>query len=210
MYSKILFGTLFMGLTGCFGNLETTHQPVLSQEFKLIWSSIKDKKGMDKAAFSKAVERYNNHKSFSKNLITLIDFSKPSTAKRLYVIDLNKREIVFNTFVAHGQGTGNNYAKHFSNTEGSHQSSLGLYKTSNTYFGKHGYSLKLIGLDPGVNDNAMKRAIVIHGAEYVSEDFIKEHGRLGRSWGCPAVPKLLAKPIIDKIKNGSCVYIYKN
>ena len=210
MFFKILFASLLIGLTSCFSNLETKHSAISSNEFNLLWSSIKDKKGMDKAAFSAAIERYNKHDSFSKNLITLVDFNKPSTAKRLYVIDLEKRSIVFNTFVAHGQGTGNNYAKHFSNKEGSHQSSLGLYKTSNTYYGKHGYSLKLKGLDAGINDNALNRAIVIHGADYVSEDFIKKHGRLGRSWGCPAVPKSLAKPIIDKIKNGSCLFIYKN
>lgn len=140
--------------------------------------------------------------------LTIIDFSKPSTDKRLYVISLKRKKLLFNTYVAHGKNSGNNYAQSFSNREGSLQSSLGFYKTLTTYYGKHGYSLKLQGLEKGINHNALSRAIVIHGADYVSSSFIKKYGRLGRSWGCPALPQSSKTEIINCIKGGSCLFIY--
>ncbi|MCX6293990.1 MAG: murein L,D-transpeptidase catalytic domain family protein, partial [Sphingobacteriales bacterium] len=118
--------------------------------------------------------------------------------------------LLFNTYVAHGQNSGYAMAEKFSNKASSLQSSLGFYETSSTYLGKHGYSLKLEGLEKGINDNAMERSIVMHGASYVSEGIIKIKGYLGRSWGCPAVPEKYSKPIIDKIKNGTCIFIYAN
>lgn len=142
------------------------------------------------------------------NIITIIDFTKSSAEKRMFVIDLQSNEVLFHTYVAHGQHSGKDYAKYFSNIPSSYQSSLGFYRTSKTYMGKNGYSLQLKGLETGINDNAEDRAIVMHGANYVSESLIRTQGFIGRSWGCPAVAQELAKPIIDKIKNGSCLFIY--
>jgi hypothetical protein len=143
-----------------------------------------------------------------KNLITIIDFSMPSTQQRFFVIELEKKKVIYSCYVAHGKNSGDNYAKSFSNQSGSLKSSPGFYLTAETYTGKHGYSLKLDGLEKSINDNARSREIVIHGAEYVSNEFIKKYERLGRSWGCPALPVEISKEIIDKISNGSCLFIY--
>lgn len=159
-------------------------------------------------AFAKAVAAYDTTVERRRDVLTLIDFTKPSTEKRLWVIDMAARCVLFNTHVAHGQGSGDNYATRFSNRSGSHASSLGLYLTGDTYQGGNGYSLLLNGLDPGVNDNARARSIVVHGADYADPSVIASAGRLGRSWGCPALPRALTKPIIDVIKEGSVLYIY--
>ncbi len=142
------------------------------------------------------------------HIISIIDFTKSSSQKRLFIIDLEQSRLLFNTYVAHGQNSGKEYATRFSNTPESFQSSLGFYETSGTYQGKNGYSMQLVGLEKGINDKADKRAIVMHGAPYVSDIYIRSQGYIGRSWGCPAVPEKLNKPIIDKIKNGSCLFIY--
>lgn len=142
------------------------------------------------------------------SLIVIVDFSKPSVDKRLFIINLKKQEVVKNTLVAHGQNSGELIAESFSNTISSYQSSLGLYVTQNTYYGKHGYSLRLEGLSKGLNDNALRRAVVIHGANYVSDRFIAKNGRLGRSHGCPALPLEETQEIIDLIKDGTCLFIY--
>ncbi len=126
----------------------------------------------------------------------------------MWIIDLDSRKVLLNTHVAHGQGTGEEYAKNFSNNEGSHQSSMGFYVTGDTYVGKHGNSLHLHGMDEGYNSAAYERAIVVHGAGYVSSDFIAGTGRLGRSWGCPAVSNELADEVIETIKDGTCMFIY--
>jgi len=143
----------------------------------------------------------------NKNIITIIDFTKPSNKKRFFVIDTIKKKILFNTCVAHGKNTGMKHSKHFSNKNESKKSSLGFFKTDNAYNGKHGYSLRLDGMEKGINHNARSRSIVIHGADYVSPGFIEKYGRAGRSWGCPALPVKIAKPVIDVIKNGSCLYV---
>ena len=162
--------------------------------------------------FRKALTGYYNFQnsgaiSSEKQVISIVDFNKPSTQKRLWIIDLASRKLLFNTFVAHGRGSGNNYATTFSNQANSHQSSLGFYVTNSVYYGKHGRSLKLDGMDRGHNSNALNRAIVIHGAEYVSQSFINQHGRLGRSHGCPAVPVELTPAIIDTIKGKTTLFI---
>ena len=141
--------------------------------------------------------------------LTVIDYSKPSTERRLWVFDLKSKELVYEELVAHGQGSGANMATQFSNADESHQTSLGLFVTRDTYVGKNGYSLRLDGLDRGVNDRARERAIVMHGAPYVSEQFVKANGRLGRSWGCPAVSAdVVAKQMIDRVKGGGLVFAY--
>lgn len=148
-------------------------------------------------------------KSISRSdVITIIDFSLQSDRERLWVLDLREGKVLFHCLVSHGRNSGELKAVNFSNTPGSYESSPGFYVTGETYIGKHGLSLTLDGLESGINDKARERAIVIHGAEYVSEDFIRNYGRLGRSLGCPAVPVELSKDIIKTIKGGSCLFIY--
>ena len=140
--------------------------------------------------------------------LTVIDYSKPSSERRLWVFDLKAKELIHEELVAHGQGSGANMATEFSNDDESHQTSLGLFVTRDTYVGKNGYSLRLDGLDRGVNDRARERAIVMHGAPYVSEAFVKANGRLGRSWGCPAISAAVAREMIDRVKGGGLVFAY--
>ncbi|WP_269234772.1 murein L,D-transpeptidase catalytic domain family protein [Flavobacterium flavigenum] len=143
-----------------------------------------------------------------KDILTLIDFSLSSNLKRLWVIDLSSNTILFQSLVAHGMNTGEEFASAFSNVNSSFKSSLGFYATGEIYQGKHGASLRLDGLERGINDQARKRGVVMHGADYVSESFIRAHKRLGRSQGCPAVPVELTDDIIQTIKGKSCLYIY--
>lgn len=142
------------------------------------------------------------------NTLTVIDYSLPSTKRRLWVLDLASGEVLFNELVAHGKNSGANRATSFSNESGSLQSSIGVFRTARTYEGKHGYSLRLKGLESGFNDHARKRAIVMHGASYVSEAFIAANGRLGRSWGCPALSEEVAAAVIDAIEGGTLLVGY--
>jgi hypothetical protein len=144
----------------------------------------------------------------NSGVITIVDYSQASSEKRLFVLDMNAGKILFQTLVAHGRNTGYIYAKDFSNAASSLKTSLGFYITANTYTGCNGYSLKLKGCEKGINDKAMQRAIVMHGADYATEDFLNHNGYLGRSHGCPAVPEKLSKKIIDVIKGGSCMFLY--
>ena len=168
--------------------------------------------GLSEHAFNYAVKGFEYLKTQGRiandNIISIADFTRPSSEKRLFVIDLKNYKVLFNTYVAHGQGSGQAMANNFSNIPESYQSSLGFYETEGTYMGKNGYSMHLAGLERGINDRAEERAIVMHGAPYVSESFINAKGFLGRSWGCPAVPEQLNRPIIDKIKNGTCLFIF--
>jgi hypothetical protein len=171
-----------------------------------------DSVGIPEPAINTAFNGYEylKHKNLLRNdsLLTIIDFSKPSTSKRLFILDLKNEKVIKNTLVAHGMNTGEQNAEFFSNDFDSNKSSLGLFITQDTYIGKHGYSLRIKGMSKGLNDNVFKRAVVIHGADYVSEDFIKQTGRIGRSFGCPALPLDETQEIIDLIKDGTCLFIY--
>ena len=140
--------------------------------------------------------------------LAVIDYSKPSTEPRLWVFDLAKRKLLYHELVAHGRNTGENLATKFSNTPESLQSSLGLFRTLGTYAGRNGYSLRMEGLEPGTNDHALARALVIHGASYVNAAFARQQGRIGRSYGCPAVRNAIARPLIDTLKGGQYVFSY--
>jgi hypothetical protein len=191
------------------------HTRSASNSFEMVYDSLNlDDLGLSEEAFHYAIAGYQKLKQsgtiLNDKVLSIVDFSKPSDKKRLFVIDLNNYKLLFNTYVAHGQNTGREFAKAFSNNPESHQSSLGFYVTSGTYNGSNGYSMYLKGMEKGFNNLAYERAIVMHGAPYVSEGFIRSQGYLGRSHGCPAVPEKLNKPIIEKIKNGSCFFIYSN
>lgn len=163
--------------------------------------------------FERAYRGFVNLKSAQKlnkdkNIIAICDYSLSANQNRLWVIDLNSNKVLFNTLVAHGQGTGEEFASSFSDREGSHQSSLGFFITGQTYIGGHGLSLHLHGMDQGFNAAAYDRAIVLHGASYVSESFIQQNKRLGRSWGCPAVSEKLSTEMIETLKEGTCFFAY--
>ncbi|WP_317163548.1 murein L,D-transpeptidase catalytic domain family protein [Flavobacterium rakeshii] len=165
----------------------------------------------DYESFERAFEGYvllKEQGKIKKDLLTLVDFSKSSNTKRLWIIDMSTKTVLYNTLVAHGRNSGNEFATAFSNAANSNKSSLGFYATGEVYIGKHGTSLRLDGLEKGINSNARSRAVVIHGADYVSEGFIKQHKRLGRSLGCPALPNRISKEVIDLIKGKSCLFIY--
>lgn len=184
--------------------------------FKSYADGIYNESGLKKAnlrpeVFYKALQGFVNvkkEKLTTKKILAVIDFELPSTDKRLWIIDVESKKLLENTFVAHGKNSGNNRAVNFSNTPNSNMSSLGFYVADETYFGKHGLSLRLKGLDEKFNSNAYSRAIVMHGADYVCESFIKKHGRLGRSFGCPAVPRDKEKVIIETLKDGGVLYIH--
>lgn len=162
-----------------------------------------------KEVFTLAMQGWQKlNKDLKSKVITIIDFSLPSTEKRMWIIDPENQMVLLHSVVSHGRNSGNLMADKFSNQPESYQSSLGFYKTAETYQGKHGYSLRLDGLEKGFNDQARNRAIVIHGADYAREEFAKSVGRLGRSLGCPALPTELSAKAIDFIKDGSLLFIY--
>jgi len=185
----------------------------IDSKIQLVYNSLQANQFQlpNEECFAEALKGYYSLKEkglIKRDILTLVDFSLSSNLKRLWVIDLSTNEILLQTLVAHGRNTGDEFANNFSNTPESFKSSLGFYATGEVYNGKHGISLKLDGLEKGLNDYARKRAVVIHGADYVSESFIKNHNRLGRSQGCPAVPIEFASEIITMIKGQSCLYIY--
>lgn len=188
------------------GNI--VYSPAEVDECAELYTSMQLEGIVNYKAFRQAVEGYKKISNRNRDILTLIDFSKPSTEKRLYVFDMKKRKMLYNSLVSHGRNSGENYATSFSNEYGSYKSSLGFYLTETTYSGKNGYSLILDGLEKGINDKAKERAIVVHGASYANPSVIKGGGRLGRSLGCPALPEKVSKPIIDAIKGGSVMYIY--
>ena len=156
----------------------------------------------------KGMEKLQVAGKLQYNILSIVDFSKPSTDKRLYVIDLDQVSLLFHTWVAHGRNSGEEMARSFSNKPRSKKSSLGFYVTGQTYFGSNGYSLKLEGMENGINNNAHQRAIVIHGADYVNQRYIQSQGYIGRSQGCPAVMSSVSEPLINTIKEGTCLFIY--
>jgi len=169
--------------------------------------------GLSMEAFNTAFVGFNKLKSENRlenpNILTIVDFSQSSKNKRLYTIDFEKGELIHHTLVAHGRNTGEEFARKFSNIDGSWQSSLGFYITKGTNMGASvGFSLIMEGVEKGINDNAQRRQIIVHGAEYATENFIRNTGRLGRSFGCPAVPPADIRPIVNTIKDGTALFIY--
>lgn len=197
-------------------NLSTTKKIPVAKTDSVVtrseWITLYDslglkKQGLSERAFYCAWFGFQKIK-LDNPIMAICDFTQSSRNKRLYVIDLLKKKVLLNTYVAHGRNSGNEFAERFSNANSSFQSSLGFYKTLGTYQGKHGLSLRLEGLEKGINDRALERAIVMHGADYVSESFIKNTGRLGRSLGCPAVSIADSKKLINMLYNGAGLFIY--
>lgn len=149
-----------------------------------------------------------NHGAGDARRLAVIDYSRPSTERRLWIFDLQRKRLLLRDFVAHGRRSGENFAEAFSNDLGSHQTSLGLFRTAESYRGKHGYSLRMDGLEPGLNDLARERAIVIHGADYVNPRWVQRHGRIGRSLGCPAVRREVARLVVDQLKGGQFLFAW--
>ena len=167
--------------------------------------------GLNEQAFHLALKGWSKLKArgqLNSDIISICDFTQSSNQKRLYIIDLATGTLLFNTLVAHGKNTGDEFARYFSNAPSSLKTSLGFYITKEAYEGSHGLGLRLMGIEQGFNDHAEDRAIVMHGASYVCNEFIDQYGRLGKSWGCPAVPQELHEQIINTIKDGTCLFIY--
>ena len=185
----------------------------LAEEVGMLYEQFNLKElGLTKKAFFYALKGYNylldHHWLNNPNILSICDMSQSSRNKRLYVLNLDTKEVLVNTYVAHGRASGGEFAHSFSNSPSSHKSSLGFYVTEDTYFGSNGLSLKIKGLERGFNDRALGRNIVVHGSEYVGPDFLQMNQFCGRSYGCPAVPADDAENIIDLIKDGSCLFIY--
>lgn len=209
-YRTILFVPLLFLWTSFAIYHEEFPEPDNEPSAKPSFSEALDHR-VNKTAIESAIIGYKNLQlkghSFRENLV-VIDYSKSGNDTRFYVINMRDTTLTHSLLVAHGRNTGELYAMNFGNKVGSYKSSLGFFKTAETYTGKHGLSLRLDGLEKGINDKARERAIVIHKADYVSYDFIAKHGRLGRSHGCPALPEENYKQVINTIKNGCLLFIY--
>lgn len=183
------------------------------EDISLLYSILKlEQKGLSKQAFEYACKGYR--RLLKKQIISkegylvICDFSQSSNNKRLYLVDMVNNEVLLNTYVAHGRKSGGEYATRFSNKLQSLQSSLGFYVTQNTYYGEHGLSLRMKGLEPGYNDKAYRRRVVVHGADYIGDPWLEKNNYMGRSYGCPAIPDNESNFLINTIKNGSCIFIY--
>lgn len=215
---RILFPCILTALLGvfsywAFSNTPAEEESEITQKIPVnphqeIYNNLQLSENISFEVFDKAMSGYDRIDGKQKDILVLVDFSKPSTQERFFVIDIKQQKVLYHSVVAHGRGSGDNYATSFSNTPGSNQSSLGFYLTAGTYQGQNGYSLRLKGLERGINDKAMERAIVIHGADYADPKFISIAGRLGRSLGCPSLPKSLNDDVINTIKDGSVMFIY--
>jgi hypothetical protein len=218
-------GLVILGLLAGFRMVErnvneemTTHKKAHTmpltdaQQTEQRCASLYDSLHLEAAGLSREAFRYAwygfQEAEFSKPVLAIADFSQSSRNKRLYVIDFSTNQVMLNTYVAHGRNSGQEFANKFSNANSSYQSSLGFYRALNTYQGKHGLSLRLQGLEKHINDQALARAIVMHGADYVSEDFIRQTGRLGRSLGCPAVSQAEHESLIKLLRDGAGLFLY--
>lgn len=194
-----------------YNNTYNSPRSFISEKMDVFDSLHLGDNGLSKKVFEMALRGMyklvrNGH--IKANILSIVDFSQPSVNKRLYVIDLDNYLMLYNTWVAHGAKSGKGEASLFSNKPSSHKSSLGFYVTGETYKGSNGYSLKLRGMEKGINDFALRRGIVMHGAEYVSEEYIESQGYIGRSFGCPAVATEISHDLIDMVKEGTCLFIY--
>jgi hypothetical protein len=203
--AKLVAFCLFLTLSNaCFA--EPLPKEQLYQKLDL------EQRGLSKKAFDLALRGFEKllaqGQLMNSTVLSIVDFSLPSSQKRLFVINLISQELIFYDYVAHGKNSGAAIAKSFSNKMNSLKSSLGFFVTKNTYNGKNGLSLELDGKEKGINDHALERSVVIHGAPYVNENFATQKTGIGRSWGCPAVPKKISKDLIETIKDGSCFFIY--
>ncbi len=218
---KCLFATLLLGISVVGFSKPTSNKyaaasPLLhytkpAPKITHPARETKSIKGMNPKVFQLALKAHQKAQSMGvakKSVVTIIDYSLPSTTRRMWVVDMSKQKVLYHTLVAHGSGSGGNTAQRFSDIPGSLQTSLGVFVTGSTYQGKHGLSLTLHGLEKGINGNAERRRIVIHGAHYVNEGMAGSLGRLGRSWGCPALDQKISTPVINTIKNGSMVFAY--
>ncbi len=195
------------------GIIITTTAPAKISATEMLYDQLSlSALGLSQEAYHYALQGYDlllrEGKLHNQHILSIVDFSLPSTRKRLFVIDLTKKKLLFNSLVSHGRNSGVEMATDFSNAPESYKSSLGFYVTGKTYRGEHGYSLKLEGEEDGINSNAMERGIVMHAANYVDEKLAHLQGYIGRSLGCPAIPVKLHKKIIQSIRNGSCLFIY--
>lgn len=193
--------------------LTKSSSAALEAEAECLYNQLSlEEKGLAKKAFTYAYKGYQHLLSKGKikesAYLTICDLSQSSNNKRFYLVDMVNDTVLLNTYVAHGRNSGGEYATRFSNKPSSLQSCLGFFVTQDTYYGEHGLSLRLAGVETGYNDKAIRRRIVVHGADYVEEDWLKSSTFMGRSYGCPAVPEKECSQIINTIKNGSCLFIY--
>lgn len=202
LFRRLCLCAAVLCATATFAVAAPAYQPLVNSLARVAPGLSKDALRHAVAAMQCAV----NHGISPAQRLAVIDYSLPSASRRLWIFDLKRKRLLLRDYVAHGRLSGENFATDFSNTLGSYQSSLGLFRTQESYSGKHGYSLRMDGLEPGLNDMARERAIVIHGADYVNPRMIPTLGRLGRSLGCPAVRPQVAKMVIDQLKDGQFMF----
>ncbi|MBC2851758.1 murein L,D-transpeptidase catalytic domain family protein [Cetobacterium sp. 8H] len=220
MKKKYLLLTLILGSLSVSSFGFTFKEPTKIEKVKIesnkenktkeLYKELGLESKLDYNVFEKAYKGYEKISGKKKELLTIVDYAKPSTQERFFVVDLSKKKVLISSHVAHGRNSGGNIATSFSNKMSSYKSSLGFYLTENTYMGGNGYSLVLDGLEKGINDKAKERYIVIHGADYANPKIAKSQGRLGRSLGCPALPRNIYKEAINLIKGGSVVFVNGN
>lgn len=198
-----LMAGVFLLATSVFAAPATSNPKKLLQSLSKVAPTL-DTKVLNHAIL--AMQCAVRHGASPARRLAVIDYSLPSTEQRLWIFDLSRKKLLLRDLVAHGQASGENNATRFSNYEGSHQSSLGLFRTQESYYGTHGYSLRMDGLEPGFNDRARDRALVIHAADYVDPEWIPRQGRIGRSQGCPAVRPEIARKVVDSLKDGQFMF----
>ncbi len=207
----ILLVILSMGFVASKTVSANTIKNIVSKQAPMIKKIEQHYPQLNHAAFMAGVRAYDHLRVKGRDpqqLLTIVNFDKPSNVKRLWVINMRKGHVLYHTYVAHGQNSGLNVAKYFSNVPGSHESSIGVYLTGQPYYGVDGYSMRLHGLDKGFNSNVFKRHIVMHPARYVSQQFIKRYGRIGRTYGCFGLSQKIASKIIHAIKQGTVMVAY--